>query len=180
VVGGHPTAQQLEVMNWVQKAHDESLAAMKPGVPWREIHAKAAQVIAQGLSQLNLIHCSPEEALEREVVSLFFPHGVGHMVGHRVRDVGGNPTKSPDKVFGARLRVNIDLEENHLMTVEPGLYFIRPLLESAEVRSKFKSQVNWSEVERWLDFGGIRFENDVLVKSSGSENLTKEIPQRFF
>jgi Xaa-Pro aminopeptidase len=94
------------------------------------------------------------------------------MVGLRVRDVGGPYNPNPKKYAGARLRVDMTLEENHLMTIEPGVYFIEALLRDAETRRTFGDQVNWTEAEKWLDFGGVRIEDDILVTSRGPDNLT--------
>lgn len=160
------------IYNLVLKAQLESIAMCVPGTSWRDVHLKSAHVMAQGLRDLNLLNVSPDEALASNAISVFFPHGVGHMVGLRVRDVGGPYNPNPKKYAGARLRVDMQLEENHLMTIEPGLYFIEALLRDSETRRTYGDQVNWQEAEKWLDFGGVRIEDDILVTSRGPDNLT--------
>lgn len=160
------------IYDLVLKAQLESIAMCVPGTSWKDVHLKAAKVMAQGLVDLNILKVTAEEAVANNAISVFFPHGVGHMVGLRVRDVGGPHNPNPKKYAGARLRVDMKLEENHLMTVEPGLYFIEALLHDSETRRAFGDQVNWQEAEKWLDFGGVRIEDDILVTSRGPDNLT--------
>ncbi len=160
------------IYDLVLKAQTESIAMCVPGTKWKDVHLKSAEVMAQGLIDLGILKVSAEEAIQNNTISVFFPHGVGHMVGLRVRDVGGPQNPDPKKYAGARLRVDMVLEENHLMTVEPGLYFIEALLHDAETRRTFGDQVNWQEAEKWLDFGGVRIEDDILTTSRGPDNLT--------
>jgi Xaa-Pro aminopeptidase len=134
-------------------------------------------VIAQGLKDLNILNCSVEDALSNNAIAVFFPHGVGHMVGLRVRDVGGKFNANPNKYAGARLRVDIPLREGYLMTVEPGCYFINALLNDSETRATYRSEINWAEVEKWMNVGGVRLEDDIHVTSDRPENLTEIIPK---
>ncbi|MES2525643.1 MAG: aminopeptidase P family protein [Bdellovibrionota bacterium] len=163
------------IYDLVLKAQTESIAMCVPGTKWKDVHLKSARVMAQGLIDLGILKVNVEEAIQNNTISVFFPHGVGHMVGLRVRDVGGPYNPDPKKYAGARLRVDMVLEENHLMTVEPGLYFIEALLHDAETRRKFGDQVNWTEAEKWLDFGGVRIEDDILVTSRTPKNLTEVV-----
>jgi Xaa-Pro aminopeptidase len=163
------------IYDLVLKAQTESIKMCVPGTSWKDVHLKSAKVMAQGLVDLGILKVSADEAVANNAISVFFPHGVGHMVGLRVRDVGGPYSPNPKKYAGARLRVDMTLEENHLMTVEPGLYFIEALLHDAETRRNFGDQVNWQEAEKWLDFGGVRIEDDILVTSRGPDNLTSVV-----
>jgi Xaa-Pro aminopeptidase len=160
------------IYHLVLKAQMECIRMCTVGTHWKDVHLRAATVMAQGLHDLKILNVSAEEAVASSAISVFFPHGVGHMVGLRVRDVGGPFNPNPKKYAGARLRVDMTLEENHLMTVEPGLYFIEALINDAETRRTFGDQVNWNEAEKWLDFGGVRIEDDILVTSKGPVNLT--------
>ena len=172
---GNRSARFSAIYDLVLRAQRESIALCKPGISWKDVHLTSARIMAQGLVDLDLLNVSPEEALASGAISVFFPHGVGHMVGLRVRDVGGPHNPQPKFYAGARLRVDMTLEENHLMTVEPGLYFIEALLKDAETRRKYGDQVNWAEADKWLDFGGIRIEDDILVTSRGPKNLTEVV-----
>lgn len=172
---GQRSERLKSIYDLVLKAQLESIAMCVPGTSWKEVHLKSARVMAKGLIDLDILKVSVEEAIQNNTISVFFPHGVGHMVGLRVRDVGGPYNPQPKKYAGARLRVDMSLEENHLMTIEPGLYFIEALIHDAETRRTFGDQVNWPEAEKWLDFGGVRIEDDILVTSRGPDNLTSVV-----
>jgi Xaa-Pro aminopeptidase len=134
-------------------------------------------VLGEGLVELGLLRGAAESLLEQGAVSLFFPHGVGHMVGLGVRDAGGalRGRETPEPGFPP-LRVDLPLEPGFAMTVEPGVYFVRGLLGDAAVRERHRDTVRWDAVERLLSFGGIRIEQNVLVTTDGCEVLTADIP----
>lgn len=169
--------RQKDIFNIVRQAQVRSIESCRVGTDWHDVHRVSAQVMADGLKNLGLLVGETQDLLDSGTMALFFPHGVGHMVGHRVRDVGADITKPARTCCGVRVRVDLTLRENYLMTVEPGLYFIPALLNQTEIRQKHKAQVNWDEVEKWLDFGGIRLEDDILVTAQGPENLTGFIEQ---
>lgn len=169
---GKWSQQQKDIFDIVLKAQTESIEKCQVGVEWHDVHKASARVIAEGLKNLNILIGETESLLESGAVSVFFPHGVGHMVGLRVRDVGPDITKPTRTCYGIRVRVDFALQENFLMTVEPGLYFVRALLNQKETREKFKDQIQWSEIEKWKNFGGIRLEDDILVTAKGPQNLT--------
>lgn len=174
-VTGTFSSRQKMIHDIVLKAQETSIALCRPGVEWRDVHLASAKVMAQGLHDLGILKISSDEAIETSAIAVFFPHGVGHMVGLRVRDVGGPYNPNPKKYAGARLRVDMPLKEGHLMTVEPGLYFIPALLDDEMTRKDFKDAINWTEVEKWKDFGGIRIEDDIHVTSNGPFNLTSMV-----
>jgi Xaa-Pro aminopeptidase len=169
--------QQKMIYETVLKAQEASIELCRPGVEWKDVHLASARVIAEGLKDMGILKCNVEESLETAAVSLFFPHGVGHMVGLRVRDVGGKFNPNPRKYAGARLRVDMPLKEGYLMTVEPGLYFIEALLNDEETRILYKSQVNWDELKHWKEIGGVRLEDDIHVTAHDPVNLTSIVPK---
>jgi Xaa-Pro dipeptidase len=164
--------RQQNIYDTVLSAQTKSIELCRPGIEWSEVHLASAREISKGLIDLKILSCSVEDALESGAISVFFPHGVGHMVGLKVRDVGGPYNPNPKRYAGAKLRVDMTLKAGHLMTVEPGCYFIETLINDAETRSTFKNQINWTEAEKWIDFGGVRLEDDIHVTASGPENLT--------
>lgn len=172
---GSFSEQQKSIYELVAKAQKASILAAKPGVEWHDVHRVAARTMAEGLKSLKLMKGDTEELLESGAISVFFPHGVGHMVGQRVRDVGGDATKPLRSCCGVRVRVDLPLEENFMMTVEPGLYFVPAILDDSGYRSRYKDQVNWSEVEKWRDFGGVRIEDDILIQRGGADVLTSVV-----
>lgn len=173
---GKRSSQQQEIYDIVLKAQTASIAACFPETEWHEIHRISARIIGQGLIDLGLIKGDLESLLEQGVISLFFPHGVGHMVGQRVRDVGGRKWQRPPRTcYGNMVRVDLPLEAGFIMTVEPGLYFIESLLMAPENKNRFRDQINWSQIESWLSIGGIRLEDDILVTKSNPIILTSKI-----
>jgi Xaa-Pro aminopeptidase len=172
---GQMSSQQRTIYDLVLKAQQTSIALCRPGTEWHEVHKASARVFAEGLKGLGIIKGEVDTALETGAVSVFFPHGVGHMVGLRVRDVGGRFTKDPRKAYGVRVRVDMPLEAGFLMTIEPGLYFIKALIEDADTRRQHAATINWDEVEKWREFGGIRLEDDILVSANGPVNLTEVV-----
>lgn len=173
----HASSQQKDLYALVLRAHAECIALAKAGVWWRDVHLHAGRVITEGLLQLGVLKGSLDTLLEQEVGSVFFPHGVGHLVGLRVRDTGQEENVHPKKYFGARLRVDIQLQEGELITVEPGCYFISSLLESPDVQGKYREYINWKELERWKGLGGVRIEDNILITQDGNENLTDVVPK---
>lgn len=169
---GSFSPRQQEIYDIVLRAQEAGIALCTPGTPWKSVHEAAARVIADGLRQLGILMGDVDGLLESGAVANFFPHGVGHMVGLRVRDVGGDVTKAPGTAAGVRLRFNLPLEAGFVVTVEPGLYFVPAILGDAERREKFRLQVNWEEAEKWRSFGGVRIEDDVLVTTAGPDVLT--------
>lgn len=166
------SSQQQALYDIVLKAQLNSIALCRPGIEWKDVHLASARTMAGGLKDLGILKCSVDESIESAAISVFFPHGVGHMVGLKVRDVGGIYNPDPKKYAGARLRVDFPLKAGHLMTVEPGCYFIEALLNDPETKKNFRDQINWSEIEGWLNVGGVRLEDDILITNSAPENLT--------
>lgn len=174
-VEGTFSSQQAMIYNLVKEAQLQAIDKARPGVQWHSVHEHAASVIAEGLKNLNLIRCSVSTALESGAISVFFPHGVGHLVGLRVRDTGHEENRNPKKYCGVQIRVDFALEENFMITVEPGCYFIKALIMNPDIRSKYQDMINWSEAEKWLNMGGVRIEDDILITAQAPEVLTAMI-----
>lgn len=174
---GQKNQQQDEIYSLVLDAQSKAIATIAPGVAWSDIHKMTARHFAEGLKHLGILDGEVDSLLESGAISVFYPHGIGHMVGLRVRDVGPIVGQEIRKVCGIRLRVDLALEEDFAMTVEPGLYFNKFLLFDQNVRQNFKNQIRWNEVEKWQDFGGMRLEDDVLVLANGCEVLTEQVPK---
>lgn len=171
------SSQQKDLYDLVLTAHQQSIQLCQSGVAWNKVHEKSARIIAEGLTHFGLLRCSTDSALESEAISLFFPHGVGHLVGLRVRDAGHEENQNPKRYFGARLRVDITLQKNMLITVEPGCYFISALLNQPDVQKRYKDLVDFSRLESWMEIGGVRIEDDILITDGMPRNLTEIIPK---
>ena len=174
-VDGQLSPRHRIIYDLVANAQRVSIAQCKPGVHWKEVHQASARVIADGLKQLGILRGDTDGLLESGAIANFFPHGVGHLVGLRVRDVGGDVTREPTYTCGIRLRMNLTLEAGFIVTVEPGCYFVPAILNDPERREKFGDQVNWDEAKKWEDFGGVRLEDDLLIQEGEADNLTRMV-----
>jgi Xaa-Pro aminopeptidase len=156
---------------------DAAVERCRPGVEWRDVHRTAALVIGDGLVDLGVLHGNPESLFERGAVSLFFPHGVGHMVGLGIRDAGGVLRGRSDEAPGfPPLRVDLPLQRGYTLTVEPGIYFVPAMIGNGTRREELRDAVDWDRVDSMLDFGGIRLEENVLITEDGCEVLTSDVP----
>ena len=174
---GRFTPEQQELYAIVAAAAERATERCAAGTEWRDVHRTAALVIAEGLVELGLLRGEPESLVERGAQALFFPHGVGHMVGLGVRDAGEvlRGREPPADEF-PRLRVDLPVEPGHVFTVEPGIYFVPALLHDADFRERYRDAVDWGRAEAMLGFGGIRIENNVLITAEGNEVLTADVP----
>jgi Xaa-Pro aminopeptidase len=174
---GRFTSEQRDVSAIVRAASERATARCRAGTEWRDVHRTAALVIAEGLVDVGLLRGEPESLVERGAQSVFFPHGVGHMVGLGIRDAGEVLRgREPEVDEFPRLRVDLPLEIGHVFTVEPGIYFVPALINDLELRERHRDAVDWERAERMLAFGGTRIENNVLVTDDGPEVLTADLP----
>ena len=172
-VSGAFAPEQALVYETVRQAGEAAIAACRPGVDWRDVHRTAALVVADGLVELGVLRGARDSLVESGAVTLFFPHGVGHMVGLGIRDAGPASGETREPAHGLpRLRVDIPLAPRHAWTIEPGVYFVPTLLAQARGRD----DVVWDRVDRLHDFGGVRLEQNVLIGDDSCEVLTAAIP----
>ncbi|MDP9225264.1 MAG: M24B family metallopeptidase, partial [Actinomycetota bacterium] len=176
-VSGGFTPAQAELAALVRSAGEAAIARCRAGTEFTEVHLTAARVIAEGLVEFGLLRGEPDTLVEDNAVSLFFPHGVGHMVGLGIRDAGELVrTGQPANEIVAKLRIDLALLPGHVVTIEPGIYFVPALLGDPELRERHRRSVDWSRAETMLGFGGIRIEDNVLITEDGCEVLTADIP----
>ena len=172
-VGGTFTAEQALVYDTVRRAAETAIAACRPGVEWRDVHRAAALVVAEGLVELGVLRGSPETLVESGAAKLFFPHGIGHLVGLGVRDTGAASDEEREPTPDLpRLRVNTSLGPRQAWTVEPGIYVVPTLL----ARERGRDGVDWGRVDELHGFGGVRLEQNILITDDGCELLTAAIP----
>ena len=179
VVGAEPTDVQRFLWQLVLRTQELAIDRCRPGVEWREVHLDAARTIGAGLVELGLLRGSVEELISSGAVALFFPHGLGHLIGLTVHDAGGYPegrerSSHPQLRY---LRTDRPLEAGMITSVEPGVYFIEALLGDEAVRAQHADTVVWAEVDPLRGFGGIRIEDDVHVTNDGPEVLSAAIPK---
>jgi Xaa-Pro aminopeptidase len=176
-VGGRPTAALREIYDVVRAAQAAALELCRPGVEWREVHLAASLTVAEGLISIGLLRGQVETVVESGAAALFFPHGIGHLLGLGARDAGGKlPEREGNPPPFPNLRIDLPLEPGMVVTVEPGVYFVPALLHDDERRRVHHNEVAWDRVDRMLGFGGIRIEDDALITDTGHEVLTRKIP----
>jgi Xaa-Pro aminopeptidase len=185
-VGGRFSPLQREVYDIVLETQETAIRSIAPGVPFKQVHLRAAKTIATGLRAMGLMKGDADEAVHHGAHALFFPHGLGHMLGLDVHDmenlgenyVGYDETVERSKQFGlAYLRLAKELRPGYVVTVEPGLYFIPALIEKWKGEKKFPEFIAYEKLERFKTFGGIRIEDDILVTKDGAKVLGKAIPK---
>jgi Xaa-Pro aminopeptidase len=185
-VGGEFSQRQREIYDIVLTANMAAIEAVKPGVPFRDIHLMAGRVIAGGLIDLGIMKGNVDDAVAAGAHTMFFPHGLGHPLGLDVHDlegvgegyIGYDNEIQRSKEFGLGfLRFGRRLQEDFVMTIEPGLYFIPELIDIWKAEGKYMDFINYDVVETYKDFGGIRIEDDVLVTDKGCRVLGKSIPK---
>jgi Xaa-Pro aminopeptidase len=167
------------------EAHAAAIAAMRPGVSFRDVHDLACRVIASGLVDLGLMKGDVDEAVHEGAHALFFVHGLGHPLGldvHDLHDLGDAVAYPPERPrsrrFGTRfLRFGRDLEEGMVMTVEPGIYFIPALIDQWRAEERHSRFIDYEAIGEYRGFGGIRIEDDVYVGADGSRILGPAIPR---
>jgi Xaa-Pro aminopeptidase len=184
-VTGRYSTTQREMYEVVLRAQRETIAAVRPGVRYRDVHLVAHHALARGLVELGILRGHPEELVAEGVSALLFPHGVGHLLGldvHDMEDLGDRAgyapgrTRSPE--FGHRfLRLDRDLEPGMAVTIEPGLYVVPAILRNPKLTAHAGDRLDLRLLARFSDVRGIRIEDDVLVTDSGQEVLTAAIPK---
>lgn len=190
-VSGRFTGLQKDLHDTVHRAMTASIAACQPGKRFRDIHFMAARILTEGLVAAGLLKGDPAKLVERGAHALFFPHGLGHLIGLDVHDMedygdiaGYPPGRTRSKDFGTcYLRLDRDLAPGMCLTIEPGIYFIPAVWKSAEISGSFADVVNRPLVDKLLEqrFGGIRLEESVHVRkpeAGGPEALTAGLVSR--
>lgn len=184
-VNGRFSAKQRAAYDAVLEAQLQSIDRVRPGVRYREVHQRASLVLSQFLVDEGLLRGSPESAVESGAHALFFPHGVGHLIGLDVHDLENfgdraayPPGRNRSTQFGTcYLRLDLDLEPGMAVTVEPGFYVVPAILQNQQMMDQFGDQVDWTRAQSWIGFGGIRIEDDVVVTNDEPEVLTTDIPK---
>jgi Xaa-Pro aminopeptidase len=186
-VSGKFEPRQRDVYEAVLGAQLAAIDAMAPGVPFRDVHLLAARELAASFVDLGLLRGDPDEIVAAGAHALLFPHGLGHMMGLDVHDgeaiseemVGYGDGFERSGQFGlSALRLARPLEPGWVVTVEPGAYFIPPLIDEWRAQERHSSFIDYEALEEWRDFGGIRIEDDVLVTDDAHRVLGPPIAKR--
>jgi Xaa-Pro aminopeptidase len=181
---GKFTQKQREIYQIVYDCNQLAFSLTKPGITYREVHLATARKMLEGLSALGIVKGDLDEMVAKGIAGLFQPHGLGHNMGldvHDMEDLGENlvgydPDQTRAKQLGlGSLRMARRLKPGHVITDEPGIYFIPALIEKFKKEGLGYDFVNYAKLEGYYDFGGIRLEDDVLVTETGARRLG---PQR--
>lgn len=179
-VSGKFTQRQLDIYRIVESCHDYAIEVAKPGVRWYDVHMDVCRMMTDKLKDIGLMKGDTEEAVQAGAHAMFMPHGLGHMMGMDVHDmeglgqqyVGFDDETQPSTQFGTNcLRMGRRLEENFVMTDEPGIYFIPALIDDWRAKGHCKEWINFDLLETYKDFGGIRIEDDILITKDGCRFL---------
>ena len=178
-VAGKPTAFQRDLYQAVLQAEVNACARCRPGAEWKDIHFGAARDLMGSLVDMGVLRGQADSLIEQDAHLLFYPHGIGHMLGLGVRDASGlEPGRAKDPRPSLRtLRQDLILRPGYIVTIEPGLYFIPALLNDPERRATYRDGVNWALVDQHIGLGGVRIEDNILVTENGPDNLTAAIPK---
>ncbi|HEY9642463.1 MAG TPA: aminopeptidase P family protein [Coleofasciculaceae cyanobacterium] len=181
---GKFSATQRDIYDLVLAAHDRCIEQAMPGVEYRDLHLMAAQVMAAGLVDLGILKGNAADLVDMDAHALFFPHGIGHLLGldvHDMEDLGDRAGYAPGRDRSDRfglgyLRLDRPLQAGMAVTIEPGFYQVPAILNDPERRQKYDSVVNWERLSQFADVRGIRIEDDVLITETGNEVLTAQLP----
>jgi Xaa-Pro aminopeptidase len=185
-VNGKFTTQQKEIYNTVLAMETQSIESLKPGITYKDVHLAVNRILLDNLKSIGLLNGNTDDMLNEGVGGLFMPHGLGHMIGldvHDMEDLGENyvgyaETNVRSTQLGLKsLRLSKKLEAGYALTVEPGCYFIPELIDKYKAEGKFKEFVNYSALENYKDFGGIRIEDNLLITETGQQLIGKYIPK---
>ncbi len=182
---GRFSSTQRALYQVVLEAQLAAIDLVRPGVRYRLVHEAAARQIIAGLVDLGIMRGDVDSLLERGAHTMFFPHGVGHLLGvdvHDMEDLGDRAGyqrgRQRSERFGdCYLRLDRDLAPGMAVTIEPGFYQVPAILNDVELTGPFERNLDRHELARFADVRGIRIEDDVLVTDTGHEVLTSTIPK---
>ena len=182
-VGKTFSIRQKEIYQVALDAHEKAIAMLKPSIPFKEIYFESARTMMEGMKMLGFVKGDVNEAVEKGAHAMFFPCGLGHMMGldvHDMEDLGeqyvGYDNEAKSTEFGLKsLRLGRKLEPGFVLTIEPGIYFIPQLIDLWKSEKRFEAFLNYDKIEEYRDFGGLRNEEDFLITETGARLLGKPL-----
>jgi len=177
--------RQKAVWEILLSAYEKAVSLLSPGTPYRDIHFAACRVIFDGLKGMGIFKGDTDEALAAGAHAMVMPHGLGHMMGldvHDMENLGevtvGYAGEPKSEQFGLKsLRLARPLEPGFVLTVEPGIYFIPQLMDLWRANGHCGAFIDFDELDKWRDFGGVRNEEDYLITSGGGRRLGPPKPK---
>lgn len=185
-VSGKFSQKQKEIYELLIQMFEKAEEVTRDGITNKEVHLEVCKVLAKGLIDLNILKGDIDEIVRVGAHALFFPHGLGHMLGLDVHDmenfgedkVGYDKKIKRSKIFGLKsLRMAKKLKVGHVLTIEPGIYFIPELIEKWEKENMHKNFINYEKAKSYIEIGGMRYEGDFLITSEGNRRLGEKMPK---
>lgn len=184
-VGKTFTTRQKEIYQVALNSHEAAIAMLKPGIPFKEVYYESAREVLRGMKDLGFVKGDIHEAAAAGAHAMFFPCGLGHMMGmdvHDMEDLGeqyvGYDNEAKSTQFGPKsLRLGRKLEPGFVLTIEPGIYFIPQLIDLWKKEGRFAEFLNYDKINEYRDFGGCRNEEDFLITEDGYQLLGKPLPK---
>ena len=179
------TAEQRDIYEVCFAAHNSAIEVLKPGVHFRDVHLNAARKIFDGFKTLGFTKGNTEDAVANGAHALFFPCGLGHLMGldvHDMENLGeqwvGYNGEEKSKQFGLKsLRLGMKLLTGHVLTIEPGIYFIPQLIDLWQKQKINTEFLNFDKINEYRNFSGLRNEVDVLITESSHRVLGEPLPK---
>lgn len=184
-IGKTFSSQQKEIYQVALNSHERAIEMLKPGIPFKEVYYESAREMMRGMKDLGFVKGNIDEAVMAGAHAMFFPCGLGHMMGldvHDMEDLGeqyvGYNNEEKSTQFGVKsLRLGRKLEPGFVLTIEPGIYFIPQLIDLWKSENRFADFLNYQKIEQYRDFGGCRNEEDFLITETGYKLLGKPLPK---
>ncbi|BCS02446.1 aminopeptidase P family protein [Aspergillus luchuensis] len=171
-LGGKFTSETQEIYKIVLQMQLEAIAMLRENVQWEDVHAHAHRIAIKGLLKLGILRGSEDELFEKRISVAFFPHGLGHYLGMDTHDTGGNPNYADKDAMFKYLRVRGRLPAGSVITVEPGIYFCRFIIDPYLTSPETSKYIDTNVLEKYWNVGGVRIEDNVHITQQGYENLT--------
>lgn len=179
------SSRQKEIYQVALNAHNKAIDMLKPGIAFKDIYFESAREIMKGMKELNFVYGDIDEAISERAHAMFFPCGLGHMMGldvHDMEDLGeqyvGYHNEAKSTQFGLKsLRLARKLEPGFVLTIEPGIYFIPQLIDQWKKDKRFNNFLNFTKLEEYKNFGGCRNEEDFVITENGAKLLGKPLPK---
>ncbi|KAF7865836.1 hypothetical protein EAF04_006001 [Stromatinia cepivora] len=174
-INGQFTPESRSIYDIVLSMQSQCTSMLKAGVSWDEVHLLAHKIAIEGLLSLGILKGDKDEILKARTSVAFFPHGLGHYLGMDTHDTGGHPNYEDEDRLFKYLRVRGKLPEGSVVTVEPGIYFCRFIIEPYLKDPAHAQYINADILEKYWEVGGVRIEDNILITKDGYDNLTTAI-----
>ncbi|RAH73600.1 aminopeptidase P family protein [Aspergillus aculeatinus CBS 121060] len=171
-LGGKFPLETRQIYELVLQMQTECIEMLKEDVQWEDVHIHAHRIAIQGLKKLGILRGHEDELMEKRISVAFFPHGLGHYLGMDTHDTGGNPNYEDEDTMFKYLRVRGRLPAGSVITVEPGIYFCRFIIEPFLESTTTSKYINTDVLEKYWSVGGVRIEDNIHILKNGFENLT--------